>query len=73
MDVQLRLVLAVLRDAVRHGEEHAGESSAGVSTNAGEEDVREPSQVDAVFHRESLESLADVPGVASVVGEEVFG
>ena len=51
VDVQLRLVLAVLRDAVRHGEEHAGESSAGVSTHAGEEDVREPSQVDAAFHR----------------------
>ena len=58
---------------VGDGEEHADEPTRGASAHAGEEHVRQPPDVHAVLHRESLESLADVERVPLGVGEEQDG
>ena len=66
-------ILVLRVGIVGYCEEHADEPARGASAHAREEHVRQPPDVHAVLHRESLESLADVERVPLGVGEEQDG
>ena len=73
MDLQLRLVLVVLGDAVRHGQQHAGEAAGCARADGGETYAVQSANVDPVLHGEALEPLADVERDSLRVGEEQHG